>query len=82
MDELAFGPEIGDQVLDLGIGERVCEGGHRHASIVDLVRDLLFVHALAYELEVWTSATADACRAVAMRAAMLREEFCAALLCA
>jgi hypothetical protein len=49
---------------------------------MNLVRDLFFVHALAHELEVWTSATADACRAVAMRAAMLCEEFCAALLCA
>ncbi len=73
-DHLTFGAEVGDEVLDLRVGEGVAEGGHRHAAVVDLVRDLLFVHALADELEVGTFSTADAGGAMAVRAAMGGEE--------
>jgi len=48
---------------------------------MNLVRNLFFVHALAHELEVRTSTAAYACWAVAMGAAVLREQFCSALFC-
>ena len=81
LDELTFSAEVGYEILDLRVREGVAKGRHRQAAIVDLVRDLLFVHALADQLEVWTFPAADACGAMAVRATVGGEEFCAALLC-
>ena len=81
LHEFASGAQVSDEVLDLGVRERVGEGGHRHAAVVDLVRDLVFIHALAHELEVGASSATDARGAMAVRAAMGGEEICTALFC-
>lgn len=77
-DVLALGAKVGDEVVDLRGGERVGEGGHVFAAVVDLFEDLFGGHALAELLEVGADLAVAAVDAVAVGAAVGGEEFCAA----
>lgn len=77
-DDFALRAEIRYEIVDLGGGQHVRIGGHALSSVLDLMQDLRFVHALADELQVRTFGSSDSCGAMAVRATVGGEDFCAA----
>jgi hypothetical protein len=71
--------QIRNQVLNLGHRQGISEGWHHHPAVMNLQRDLRFVHALADELKVWTFLASDTRGTVTMGAATLFKQLCAAL---
>ena len=78
-----LGAQVGDQLGDLGVRERVGEGRHLLAAVENLIGDFVRWPELvgAQTAEIGTLLSAAASRAVAVGASLVAEEDGAGLFC-
>src|SRR5665213_4379347 len=69
--------QVLDQLLDLVIRQRIAEGGHLFAAIVNLLRDLRFMETPSHATQVGAFVRADAIDAMTVLATLLVEHRCA-----
>ena len=66
---LALLAQVRDEIGDLRVVQRFAVGRHALAAIVNLVRHLPGIHALAHKLQIGAAFAANTFRTVATRAA-------------